>query len=89
MGDSALKIDKLGGSSNWELWQLRMQSLMAEKGYWAVTGEDYMDIDQESVKQKQEEIKLRAIAYIRLHLKDGPLLQTRYISDPRELWKKL
>jgi hypothetical protein len=82
--ESTLKINKLGGSSNWELWQLRMQSILVEKGYWAVIRDNYMDVDDTSDEIILEN-QARALAYIRLYLGDGPLLQTRQVTNLREL----
>jgi len=33
MSESVLKIQKLAGSSNWDLWSIRMQAVLTEKGY--------------------------------------------------------
>jgi hypothetical protein len=76
--ESALKINKLGGSSGWELWQLRMQSILIEKGYWSVIGDNYMEVDDGNILDDIiTERRDKALAYIQLYLGDGPLLQTR------------
>lgn len=106
MSESVLKITKLQGSSNWELWAIRMEAVLTEKGYndvitpkeepetadskpqtrsaskKAETGTETDDTERQTRAKK-------AIAYIRLSLADGPLLQTRNISDPCQLWAKL
>ena len=52
-----------------------------------------MDIDDgpaaQQAKQDWMARSKKAIAYIRLALADGPLLQTRNITDPCLLWGKL
>jgi gag-polypeptide of LTR copia-type len=47
-----------------------------------------MDVDDTSDELILEN-QAKALAYIRLYLGDGPLLQTRQVINPRELWKKL
>ena len=89
MGDPALKIEKLAGAANWELWQLRMQSLLIGKEYWNVVGGDGMEVDDGPDVEKLRELESKALAYIRLHLRDGPLLQTRQVKKPKDLWDKL
>ena len=36
MSESVLKITKLGGSSNYNLWSIRMESVLIEKGYFDI-----------------------------------------------------
>jgi len=36
MSESVLKITKLQGSSNWDLWAIRMEAVLTEKGYYDV-----------------------------------------------------
>jgi predicted GNAT family N-acyltransferase len=80
MSESVLKIQKLQGSSNWELWAIRMEAVLTEKGYYDVmTPTDYMETDDHSPEQQAAHIERqsrgkKAIAYIRLALSDGPLL---------------
>ena len=87
MSESVLKISKLQGSSNWELWAIRMKAVLTEKGYYDVMTPttSRIDIDGGPAAQqaKQDWItrSKKAIAYIRLALSDGPLLQTRNITD--------
>jgi gag-polypeptide of LTR copia-type len=47
-----------------------------------------MDVDDTSDEIILEN-QAKALTYIRLYLGDGPLLQTRQVTNPRELWKKL
>jgi predicted GNAT family N-acyltransferase len=80
MSESVLKIQKLQVSSNWELWTIRMEVVLTEKGYYNVmTPTDYMETDDYSSEQQAAHIKRqsrgkKAIVYIRLALSDGPLL---------------
>jgi hypothetical protein len=46
MSELVLKIIKLQGSSNWELWAIRMEAVLIEKGYYDVmTPTDSMELD--------------------------------------------
>ena len=36
MSESVLKISKLAGSANWDLWSIRMEAVLTEKGYLAI-----------------------------------------------------
>ena len=59
-----------------------------------MTSTDYIETDNYSPEQQAAYIERqnrgkKAIAYIRLALSDGPLLQTRNITDPCLLWSKL
>jgi hypothetical protein len=63
-----------------------MEAVLTEKGYYDVmTPTDHMDTDDPERLARSK----KAIAYIRLALSDGPLLQTRHITDPCLLWDKL
>ena len=95
MSESVLKITKLQGSSNWDLWAIRMEAVLTEKGYYDVmTPTEGMKLDNPTPEQQTASLERqnrakKAIAYIRLALSDGPLLQTRNITDPCLLWSKL
>ena len=88
MGDSILKISRLQGSSNWELWAIRMEAVLTEKGYYNVMIPATEPIAEADLILRNDRAK-RALAYIRLALSDGPLLQTRNIIDPCILWNTL
>ena len=81
-----IKIPKLAGSANWDIWSIRIESLLVEKGYYNV-----MSIDPTSIENNADYVlqASKALAYIRLALADGPLLQTRYITNPYILWNSL
>lgn len=87
MADSILKIQKLAGSSNWDLWSIRMQAVLTEKGYLDIM------INEPTVNNLADpqyiSLTAKATAYIRLALADGPLLQTRSITNPYYLWGAL
>ena len=80
-----LKITRLQGSSNWDLWAIRMEAVLTEKGYYEVMTSPTTT----PATTEQESMLKKALAYIRLALSDGPLLQTRNIDDPRTLWTTL
>jgi hypothetical protein len=87
MADAVLKIQKLVRSSNWDIWAIRMEAVLTEKGY--------LDVITNTPKEEQLknpvyiEKAAKALAYIRLALADGPLLQTRNVTNPFYKWVKL
>lgn len=85
MTESVLKIARLAGSSNWDIWNIRMQAVLTEKGYYDVMTQPMNDTDPSRFR----ELQLKALAFIRLALADGPLLQTRNIDNPMTLWSTL
>ncbi|RYE03868.1 MAG: hypothetical protein EOP33_09415, partial [Rickettsiaceae bacterium] len=83
----AIKLPKLKGSLNYDLWAIRIEAILVEKGYLgyilsnpATTIDNIDSIDENAYK---------ATALIKLALEDGPLLQTRFISNPFILWNTL
>lgn len=92
MSENVFKIPKLLGSKNWDIWSLRMSSLLTEKGYEDVCSESTKEANSRLNEQEQADRKSlanKAIAYIRLGLDDGPLLQTKNETDLCDLWAKL
>jgi hypothetical protein len=86
------KFPKLIGSSNYDLWSIRMEALLVER--------DYADVKNNAVtleaagnnESLYRELLVKtnkASALIKLTLGDGPLLQSRYISDANILWNNL
>ena len=68
--ESLLKIPKLRGSENWDIWSLRMEAVLIEKGYYEVLTTNQPkpeDLAEWEINRK------KALAYIRLALEDGPL----------------
>lgn len=80
MSKSILKITRLNGSENYDLWTIRMKAVLIEKGYFTVI------IDVENI---EDEKKAKALAYIQLSLSDESLLQIRNIKDSLEAWNAL
>jgi len=121
MDSSSYKFPKLKGSNNWEIWSLRAEAVLTQKGYssamlppkMALPSEPFyqdpstLDKDQitaqkltrdayelelaeyKSYMVNREVQSFQATSLIRLMLEDGPLLQTRRITDARELWSRL
>lgn len=81
MAETKVTIPKLEGSSNYDIWAIRMQALLAEKGLDKCLDPEI--IDTELYEQN------KATALIRLALKDGPLLQTKLETDPLQIWRRL
>ena len=99
MADSIFKIPKLSNSDNWDIWSLRIEAILIEKGYLDVcqtSEESYIESianldprEGEARLEARRALSLKALAYIRLALADGPLLQTKSIRDPYKLLKAL
>ena len=75
-----ISIPKLIGQSNYEVWSLRVESLLV-KG-------SLGDAIKEEATPKPE-IDQKALANIRLTIEDGPLLQIRHSKTALEAWKLL
>ena len=99
METSIIKINKLKGSRDFEVWALRMEAFLTEKDYHDVmvdpTPPEVKKDDPESQKAfeaywaKRNIRSTKACALIRLTLDDGPLIQTRGITDALTLWNRL
>jgi hypothetical protein len=70
----SIKLPKLKGSSNYDIWAIRIEAILVEKGL-------YNYINNPSIDPLEEKA-LKATTLIKLALEDGPLLQTRFISNP-------
>lgn len=56
MESSSIKIPKLKGADNWDIWHLRMESLLIEKGYYDIMHpKDLSSLDD---KERLERIAL-------------------------------
>ena len=75
-----ISICKLIGQSNYEVWSLRVQSLLVHGSL--------SDAIVEGVSPKPE-IDQKALANIRLTIEDGPLLQIQYSKTALEAWNLL
>ena len=91
MSDQVLKIGRLQGSANWDLWSIRMEAVLTEKGYYDVMIQPEIPISELELSEQVAWVtkSKKALAYIRLALADGPLIQTRNIVDPCLLWNTL
>ena len=78
------KIPKLKGSLNYDIQSIRIQAIRIDKGFTRYIAED-LAIYTNSIEQLEEEA-LKTTAIIKLALEDGPLLQTRFITNPYTLW---
>jgi len=76
MAESILKIPKLLGSSNWDLWSIRMEAILIEKGYYDVMAISLDTIDLSTYTPEQinsiRDKSNKACAYIRLAIKASP-----------------
>lgn len=80
MSESILKITRLNGSESYDIQAIRIEAVLTEKCYFSVI------TDLENI---EDERKAKALAYIRLSLADGLLLQIRSIQDSLEAWNAL
>ena len=86
---SIYRIAKLKGNSNYDIWALRIESILIKEGCdeimhidpSTITLSDY--IQEEVVRLK--ELEKKALSIIRLSIEDGPLLQTKEIKSPYTL----
>ena len=86
--DNFFKIPKLKGSSNYDIWAIRLEALLTKEGFLDVITTDlnnYTEVERNNLAQKA----LQCSSYILLTLEDGPLLQVRYIKNPYLLWQNL
>jgi hypothetical protein len=44
MADTIFKIPKLKGSSNYDIWSIRVQAILVEKGYLEVIADNYIEL---------------------------------------------
>lgn len=70
---SGIKIPRLKGSRDWDLWRLRMEAFLTDKGYYDAMVPSTEPISAEQLTQRREK-SIKAAALIRLALEDGPLL---------------
>ena len=87
MADSVLKLPKLRGSSNYEIWAIKIESVLIEKGLYSYITDS--DLSSNIITPEQRNESLKATSLIRLSLEDGPLLQTKHILNPYDLWEVL
>ena len=92
MSDSEIfKIPKLKGSSNFDIWSVRLESILTKDSLI-----EYILADHTAASGSNEgtAVELAAKAnkvtsLIKLSLEDGPLLQTRFIKNPYTLYTTL
>ena len=80
--DHKFTISKLKGSENYEIWALRMQSLLIKEKYWF-----FLTTTTDPAKAIEDANK--SLALIRLAIEDGPLLQIRNLGTPIDAWEGL
>ena len=80
MDSNPFKIQRLKGSTNWDVWALRMEAYLTDKGYaiamiTPIFNEGTSKQQIEAYNREIEEKSPKAAAIIRLCLEDGPLIQ--------------
>ena len=81
--DGAIKIPKLIGAANYELWAIRVKAALIAKDLF----DFYTRSGEPSVKGLKEDAK--ALSYIQLACADGPLLHISSIDNPTDAWEHL
>ena len=76
----AIKLPKLKGSLNYDIWAIRVEAIIVEKGYLRYILNNPATTSNNT--ETLEEDAYKTTALIKLALEDGPLLQTRFISNP-------
>ena len=74
--DTRLRIERLKRTKNYEIWSLRIRSLLTKEAY-----ADFLKLegDDESIPKKPED----TLAILRLVCDDGLLLQVRNLITPQ------
>ena len=93
MAESIYKIPKLRGSSNYDIWTLRIGSILTKEGCTKIMQINPSSLSLNNYTSEQlealKEQEAKALSIIRLSLEDGPLLQTKEVNSPYILWNKL
>ena len=94
MADSSIyRVPKLIGNSNYDIWALRIESLLVKEGCYSIMTINPADLTLARYSQDQldelKQLEGKALSIIRLSLEDGPLLQTKEIKSPFTLWNNL
>ncbi|KAL6154143.1 hypothetical protein ACJBU6_07428 [Exserohilum turcicum] len=93
MADSSIfKVPKLKGSSNYDIWALRIESVLVQQNCKEILSIDPAELVLEKHPldlPKLKEAESKALSILRLSLEDGPLLQTKDIKSPYILWNQL
>jgi hypothetical protein len=86
MDDSIFKVAKLKGSANYDIWAIRIESILIREDLNNYIRFDYLDtIGEEDLEPEAR----KATSLIKLSLEDGPLLQTKTVDNPFLLWEQL
>jgi len=86
MADSSIyRVPKLIGNSNYDIWALRIESLLVKEGCYSIMTINPADLTLARYSQDQldelKQLEGKALSIIRLSLEDGPLLQTKEIKS--------
>ena len=92
--NNPFKIQRLKGSNNYDIWSIRTEAILADKGYsTTIDTNPYPEkATQKAIDTLNKEIdekSPKAAAIIRLLLEDGPLVQVKGIEKAVDVWKRL
>jgi len=77
MSSEKITVQKLKGASNYEVWALRMKSLLIKEGL------------EKAIETANHSDSAKALANIHLLCEDGPLLQIQQLKTAKEAWTSL
>ena len=93
MADSSIfKLPKLKGSSNYDIWALRVESILVQQDCMEILTIEPSQLTEEKYPNSYQRIKnseAKALSILRLSLEDGPLLQSKDFKHPYYLWNHL
>ena len=73
MSNTIFKIPKLQGSSNYDIWSIKIEALLTKEGFLEVIASDLSSYS-EVTRTILEEKALKATSFIKLSLEDSLLL---------------
>ena len=82
--EGAIKVPKLTGSANYELWAIRVKAALIAKDLF-----DFHTRSTEATTTKALKEDAKALSYIQLACADGPLLHISAIENPADAWDHL
>jgi hypothetical protein len=85
MADSIFRVPKLKGSSNYDIWALRLESILIKEDCTEIMQIDPINLSLSNYTaeelQRLKYLESKALSIIRLALEDGPLLQTKELKS--------
>ena len=84
MADSSIfRVPKLKGSSNYDMWALRIEAVLIQQDCYEIIIIDLEELEKNKNSESYQKLKnseIKALSTLRLSLDDGPLLQSKDIK---------